>query len=136
MQSDLSQTSTQILNHSPEEDPEVASQHGFFPHSSHSADPPIPLDGTAIESSGLIGDMVNGDAELAERLRRLNVDGDLATRPKPSVQRISEYENASLPPTPKKQNEGPAFKIIKKKGHTLDGPQLETFPNGTRELPP
>lgn len=47
--------------------------------------------------------------------------------------RISEYENALAPPSPRKENEGPAFKVVKKKGtntSSIDGPQLDSFPNG------
>jgi hypothetical protein len=77
------------------------------------------------------------DGELQEQLGRLNLDNSnetKGTRPKPSFQRISEYENALLP-SPRKQNEGPRFTIIKKQSNTLHGPQLENFPNGNYPSP-
>jgi hypothetical protein len=67
---------------------------------------------------------------LQDELRRLSLGDRNDSRPKPSFQRISEYENALTPSPPRKQSEGPGFKIVKKKGHTLDGPQLDMFPNG------
>ncbi|RDW80761.1 hypothetical protein BP5796_05459 [Coleophoma crateriformis] len=66
---------------------------------------------------------------LLDPLLRLSVGDKQEKRPKPSFQRISEYENALSPSPPRKQNDGPAFKVVKKKGNRLDGPQLENFPN-------
>lgn len=68
---------------------------------------------------------------MDEALRGLNLDTNLENRPRPSYQRIAEYENALAPSPPKKQPEGPGFKVVKKKGSTgEEGPQLENFPNG------
>lgn len=50
------------------------------------------------------------------------------TRPKPSYQRIAEYESA-LSPSPKSDWEGPAFQVIVKKG-PYAGTNLVKFPNG------
>jgi hypothetical protein len=47
--------------------------------------------------------------------------------------RISEYENALLlSPLKRQVNEGPGFKVVKKKGGKIDGNglQLDEFPNG------
>ncbi|KAI9649620.1 hypothetical protein NHQ30_002201 [Ciborinia camelliae] len=66
-----------------------------------------------------------------ESLRRLNLETNFENhRPRPSYQRISEYENALAPSPPRKQSEGPGFQVVKKKGGSSDeGPQLENFPN-------
>ncbi len=65
-----------------------------------------------------------------EQLRRLNTTDAQESHPKPTVQRISEYENALAPVASKKQSEGPYFKVVKKNSYSADGPQLENFPNG------
>ena len=71
-----------------------------------------------------------GDAALPGNLSRLSLDDNNGSRPKPSFQRISEYENALSPSPPKRRNNGPGFTVIKKPGNALHGPQLEDFPNG------
>lgn len=68
---------------------------------------------------------------LQEQVRGLNIQDEDENRPKPTFQLISEYENALSPCPARKSNEGLGFKVVKKKGHRLDGPQLENFPNGT-----
>jgi len=53
--------------------------------------------------------------------------------------RISEYENALLGGEPRRQlNEGPGFKVVKRKGGngTGNGLQLDEFPNGLSFLSP
>jgi hypothetical protein len=70
------------------------------------------------------------DAALPGNLSRLSSDDNHGSRPKPSFQRISEYENALSPSPPKRRNNGPGFTVIKKPGNALHGPQLENFPNG------
>lgn len=62
-------------------------------------------------------------------LRGLNIQDGNENRPKASFQLISEYENALSPSPARKSSEGLGFKVVKKKGHRLDGPQLENFPN-------
>jgi hypothetical protein len=71
-----------------------------------------------------------GDAELHRQFRRLSLDDSSETRPRPSFQRISEYESALSPSPPRKPKEGPGFTVVRKQGSTLSGPQLENFPNG------
>lgn len=66
---------------------------------------------------------------LEAHARRLSVSGR-STPAKASAQRISDYENALCPTPPKPEYEGPGFKVMKRKGHRLDGPQLDRFPNG------
>lgn len=68
---------------------------------------------------------------VEESLRGLNLETNVQNCPRPSYQRIAEYENALAPSPPRKQSEGPGFQVVKKKGSTGDeGPQLESFPNG------
>ena len=75
-----------------------------------------------VESTGL--------EEQVQELRGLNIHNENENRPKASFQVISEYENALSPSSARKSSEVLGFKVIKKKGHRLDGPQLENFPNG------
>lgn len=68
------------------------------------------------------------DADLLdEELRRLSVGHHSAVQPFAPGQRISEYENAMTPPTPKKAL---GFKVIKRSETPSNGVQLEDFPNG------
>ncbi|PCD43672.1 hypothetical protein AU210_002762 [Fusarium oxysporum f. sp. radicis-cucumerinum] len=67
------------------------------------------------------------DADLLdEELRRLSLGHRSTVRPSAPGQRISEYENAMTPPTPKKAL---GFKVIKRSETPSDGVQLEEFPN-------
>ncbi|KAF4444884.1 f-box wd-repeat pof10 [Fusarium acutatum] len=67
------------------------------------------------------------DADLLdEELRRLSLGHRSTFRPSAPGQRISEYENAMTPPTPKKAL---GFKVIKRSETPSDGVQLEDFPN-------
>ncbi|KAF5577547.1 f-box wd-repeat pof10, partial [Fusarium pseudocircinatum] len=67
------------------------------------------------------------DADLLdEELRRLSLGHRSTLRPSAPGQRISEYENAMTPPTPKKAL---GFKVIKRSETPSDGVQLEDFPN-------
>lgn len=131
MQSQTTQASTQNIT-LPTEEQQSGAQYGFQPHSSRSADPLLPRDGGVfLHEEDTASAPASGDAEVIQRLRQTNLNGNVEDRIRPSVQRIAEYENALLPQPPKKQDEGPGFKIVKKKkGHTLDGPQLDRFPNG------
>ena len=70
------------------------------------------------------------DSITRGQLSRLSLDENTGTRAKPSFQRISEYEKALLPSPPRKPNQGPGFTVVKKSGNSLNGPQLEYFPNG------
>ncbi|KAK0120561.1 hypothetical protein ONS96_010765 [Cadophora gregata f. sp. sojae] len=88
-------------------------------HGNESATSQQPAD--VVESAGLV--------EQLQELRGLNIQDENGKRPKASFQVISEYENALSPSPARKSSEGLGFKIIKKKGYRLDGPQLENFPN-------
>ncbi|KAI6748607.1 hypothetical protein HG530_015380 [Fusarium avenaceum] len=67
------------------------------------------------------------DADLLdEELRRLSFEHHSAVQPSAPGQRISEYENAMTPPTPKKAL---GFKVIKRSESPPGGVQLEDFPN-------
>lgn len=68
------------------------------------------------------------DADLLnEELRRLSLRHHSTAQPPAPGQRISEYENAMTPPTPKKAL---GFKIIKRSETPSNGVHLEDFPNG------
>ncbi|TVY37226.1 F-box/WD repeat-containing protein [Lachnellula occidentalis] len=83
---------------------------------------------------GILPPAVSANADSGPRLERdvmgmhkqlagLNLEDERRKR-------ISEYENALSPSPPRKQSEGPGFKVVKKKGATRDGgPQLDDFPN-------
>ncbi|KAF5666056.1 f-box WD-repeat protein [Fusarium heterosporum] len=67
------------------------------------------------------------DADLLqEELRRLSLEHHSIVQPLAPGQRISEYENAMTPPTPKKAL---GFKVIKRSESPSGGAQLEDFPN-------
>lgn len=111
-------------------DPVNNSQHGF--HSDQ-------LPATGLHVSSLEGNATSGgssetrspsDAALQDKLSQLRLDEKSETRPKPSFQRISEYENALSPSPPRKPNHGPTFTVVRKSGNAFTGPQLEHFPNG------
>ncbi|KAK6853405.1 F-box domain-containing protein [Apiospora arundinis] len=61
-------------------------------------------------------------AQLEDRLRGLNV----ADFPKNPGHRISEYENALTPATPR---QALGFKVVRRAGSQTDGAQLTDFPN-------
>ena len=137
MQPEPIELSTESSQNIIAQEPDTTPQHGFLPDVLHSAELRDQLcDGTAafedsIRASDPIDAPFSDDAELLEeRLRRLSVSGSYRTRSEPRFQQISEYENALSPSTPRKQYEGPGFKIINKRGNRLDGPQLVSFPNG------
>ena len=124
---EISKITTNISNPS---DLVNTSQYGFpanqLPTADHRG---ASLDEDAASASSP-GDQSPSDAELRGQLSRLSLEDSGETRPKPSFQRISEYESAFSPSPPKKHNGGPGFKVVKKAGNSLDGPQLENFPNG------
>jgi hypothetical protein len=130
-------TRTSISNAS---EPSNASQYGILAQQLQSADLREPIEEERIGSAGssheaTVTEPASADGVgLQEELRRLKVNDRDEDRPKPSFQRISEYENALSPTPPRKQSEGPGFKVIKKKGNRLDGPQLDKFPNGMSSL--
>ncbi|KAM6533396.1 hypothetical protein FALCPG4_006384 [Fusarium falciforme] len=67
------------------------------------------------------------DADLLdEELRRLSLSHGSASRPAAPGHRISEYESAMTPPTPKKAL---GFKVTKRTETPSDGVQLADFPN-------
>jgi hypothetical protein len=132
MQPEPIASSPRINNTIDPTEPSTAAQHGFLPQQLHPADLQSPLDGEEHIGSGESSTVESppGVARLHEQLQRLSLSDGHENRIKPSFQRISEYENALSPSPPRKEGEGPGFKIIKKKGNRLDGPQLDSFPNG------
>ena len=112
----------------------TSSQYGIRPDQLHPADVRDSLDEEQVfgDSSPAIPyteALSTGDATVQNDSRRLRLGDTKDTRPKPSFQRISEYESASSSSPPRKKSEGPGFKIIKT-SNTTKGPQLDAFPNG------
>ncbi|EHL00138.1 F-box [Glarea lozoyensis ATCC 20868] len=111
--------------------PSTSSEHGILANELQSAD--LHDSVNVAERSGRAdegGEASSVDTEGAQdEFRRLNLRESNEERPKPSFQRISEYENALSPSPPRKASEGPGFKVVKKKGGRTDGPQLDQFPN-------
>ncbi|KAH7327990.1 hypothetical protein B0I35DRAFT_416283 [Stachybotrys elegans] len=64
--------------------------------------------------------------QVDERLRGLSLHGAPTTSSIVAGQRVSDYENALSPPTPR---QALGFKVIKRPESGLQGPQLEDFPN-------
>jgi hypothetical protein len=137
MQPEPIEVSTQLQPQTSASEPSNASRHGFLPAHLHPADLRDPLEEDRVESPGpghpadAAESEPREDTGLPTQLRRLRLDQGVENKPKASFQRISEYENALSPSPPRKQSEGPGFKIIKHKGKsTLDGTEFERFPNG------
>ena len=126
MQPEPIENLTRIITPFNPSEPINASQHGIRSEEVHSAD--------ASSAPNSIQALSARDARLQEELRRLSLADTHNKRSKPSFQRISEHENALSQSPPRKQNEGPGFKIIKKKSDRIDGPQLDAFPNGMRHV--
>jgi hypothetical protein len=126
------ETPTALSDISVLEQPINASQHGF---QSLEVEPAGSLNDSRSESTQALAssdatrttiDRENG----GQTLRRLNVVLSDENRSKPSVKRIAEHENAFAPVTPKKQAKGPLFRVVRKSSISVNGPQLEDFPNG------
>jgi hypothetical protein len=93
-----------------------------------------PLEGYAAPGGLFAAGSPSEVAPLHDQLSGLSLDDKSRARPKPSFQRISEYENALSPLPPRKLNQGPGFTVVKKSGNNLHGPQLENFPNGNNPV--
>jgi hypothetical protein len=113
--------------------PNTTSQYGILANQLHSAGLRDPIDDSGYSGRAEEGGVASPvDTEgVQDEFRGLNLSESNEERPKPSFQRISEYENALSPSPPRKASEGPGFKIVKKKGSRIDGPQLDQFPNGS-----
>lgn len=85
---------------------------------------------TSSPSPGARHASIDCDGATTEPSLGLNIEVARDDRIKPSVHRISEYENALSTLPQKKEFEGPYFRVVKS-GSTLNGPGLESFPNGT-----
>ncbi|TVY27283.1 F-box/WD repeat-containing protein [Lachnellula hyalina] len=101
------------------------------PHQSHSINAADPQPEA---QHGILSPAVSADADPGPCLKHdaMGIQKQLAgLNPEDERRkRISEYENALSPSPPRKQSEGPGFKVVKKKGATRgDGPQLDNFPN-------
>lgn len=84
---------------------------------------PQPTAVTGRGSPGASLDSITAD-QLDQKLRGLNVEDGPST----PGRRISEYENALTPSTPR---QALGFKVIKRASPSSDGPQLADFPNGS-----
>jgi len=135
MQPEPTELSNHILNTTNASEPTNASQYGFLPDPLHSAElhdySPEERGQTANAAAATAAVETASTEEVHEQVAQLNQQGGNETRPKPSFQQISEYENALSPSPTKRQSEGPGFKVIKTKGNIADGSQLTEFPNGT-----
>ncbi|CAG8977974.1 hypothetical protein HYALB_00001855 [Hymenoscyphus albidus] len=110
------------------------SQYGILPQDLHLADQPVPRDeersgSSTSRSPSQGGASSTADAIVQAEFRRLNLSDKSTDRPKPSYEQISEYENALSHSPARKDSDGPAFKVVVKKGNSIDGPQLNEFPN-------
>lgn len=138
MQSEPIAASTPPQHQIDASEPTNASQHGILPDPLQSTDLRDSHDEARIESTAEASgvddsESSHGDEDtLPTEVRRLQLNEGTHKRPKASFQRISEYENALSPSPPRKDSEGPTFKVVKKKGNTLNGAEFEKFPNGTR----
>lgn len=132
MQPEPIETSTHVIIPEDASEASNASQYGIHPEEMHFAGVPDPLHEVGFSANSTPSDAT--DNRSTGDVQRLSIGSRNHTRPKPSFQRIFEYENALAPSTPRQQSEGPAFKVIQKKGDRLDGPQLDAFPNGMRHL--
>lgn len=107
------------------------SQHGSF-HPDHSGLYRV-RSGSSSASARSVGDLgglpVDGidTDQVDERLLGLSLGGRSDTRSAAAGQRVSDYENALTPPTPR---QALGFKVIKRINPDSDGPQLSDFPNG------
>jgi hypothetical protein len=137
MQSEPIEASTQPQPQINASEPSNASHHGFLPAHLHPADLRDPLEEERVESPDPDHPADTAESESGEhtslptRMQQLRLSRGIENKPKASFQRISEYENALSPSPPRKQSEGPGFKVIRHKGkNTLDGTEFEKFPNG------
>lgn len=117
--------------------PTNTSEYGFQPDRPSSAELRDDHDDEQSWSSDAdaTGELPSLENSPLPELGRLNLRDNNEQRPKPSFQRISEHENALAPSPRRKSSDGITFKVIKKKGNRLDGPQLDAFPNGKLMLP-
>lgn len=124
---------SESVTHSNQHLPAHSTQHGLLHHNPSSLHRDRPGDSTGASPrsiSEIRGEPLDGlDADqLDEKLRRLSLgkpSGAHATIP---GQRISDYENAITPPTPR---QALGFKVIKRADGRCDGMQLTDFPNGS-----
>jgi hypothetical protein len=133
MQPEPTAISIQQSNSPTQEQPSTASQYGFQPLDFQ------PYGSLTEQRRGSTASSLPPDASHAsfnhdgatqEPLPGLKFDVTRDDHAKPTVYRISEYENALSSLTQKKGTGGPYFKVVKS-GSTFDGPRLENFPNGS-----
>lgn len=142
MQSQPLATPQNISTPSTPQEPLDTSQHGLpLEQQLHPADQHRRTQGERVEQSDGLRHRASSpasssgdDGGLSERLDGLNVKHSSSQRAKASFQRIADYENATSPSPPKRtHSDGPAFQIVKRKGQSVEGPQLQEFPNGKQD---
>lgn len=138
MQQEFPETSQKHLQSNTSTNAPPSPHHGFHHHHQDSNSPHrVRSNGSSTGSvRSVVEDSRSESADhfdadtLNERLRGLNLRGRIsAGRPAPG-QRISDYENALTPPTPR---QALGFRLIKRPDSRLDGVQLTDFPNGKQK---
>jgi hypothetical protein len=135
MQPEPTKILTQPLNTLTSERSINTPQHGSQLPDLYTTDPPNEPRGETAQSSSTGPTVALSSREgegIEEHPQRLSAPDTRDPLLKPKVQRISEYENALAPVSPKNLTEGPGFKVIKKRGTNHGGPQLQNFPNGNK----
>lgn len=132
MQQEFPANSEQVT-HSDQPSSAHSTQHGLL-HRDSSGLGQDRLDGSSSDSSRSASAVrresingVNAD-QLDEKLRGLSLGSPSLNRVLMPGQRISDYENALTPPTPR---QALGFKVIKRSDGRTDGMQLTDFPNGS-----
>ena len=123
---------SESVTHSDQHSTDPSTQHGLLhrdPSGLHRARSGESAGTSPRSVSAIRRDSVEGvDADqLDEKLRGLSLDKPSDTRVLIPGQRISDYENALTPPTPR---QALGFKVIKRSDGRCDGMQLTDFPNG------
>lgn len=127
MQSEPTTSTEQRLHSSNVNDSASSLHHGFDRRRSSASSSSVRTDNLRHDDP----DGVNPD-QLEEKLRGLSLGPRKGgRRPSAPGQRISDYENALTPPTPK---QALGFKVIKRSDTRTDGVQIEDFPNGQYNL--
>jgi hypothetical protein len=136
MQPEPIEISTSYTKSPAEGQPVLTSQHGFHSPDLRQHDTRSDQQGVSTECSpspGARDAFIDNDSAPAEPLLGVNVEVARDNHTSSSVYRIAEHENALVSLPQKKEFEGPYFRVTKS-GTTLNGPRLESLPNGTAVL--
>lgn len=136
MQPEPTKTSIQSTKSVTKEHPTSTSQHGFNSPDLQPTDSLVEqrrVSAASSQSSGASHASIDYEGSAKEPFLGLNVEVSRDDRTRPSVHRISEHENAQASLAQKKEFEGLYFRVAKA-GVALNGPRLESCPNGTSVL--